>query len=112
MTVSPISQAQRRDVPLLLGFDGEDNEIADFVDDRAQIVATHALRRLTQFLGALTGACAAIQQGADVDDLIAPAQPGVSRDTTRGADPGPVARGDRGWGGATSVGGRSPQQLV
>ena len=45
LTASPISQAPLQRF-FLLGFDGEDNEIADFVDDRAQAFAARALRRL------------------------------------------------------------------
>lgn len=44
--MSPMSQApfQRLLEGIgLVGFDGEDNEIADFVDDRAEVVAARAL---------------------------------------------------------------------
>ena len=95
MTTSPMTQAHL--AWRLLGFDGEDNEVADFVDDRAEIVAVDALRRLAQLLGALTRPPTAIQQGADVDHgglWTTPGhRPGVSRDTIGGADPGPMARG-------------------
>src|SRR6266511_2078942 len=65
---SPISQA-----PLqrfwLLGFDGEDNEIADFVDDRAEAFAARALSRLAQLLRALAGTGPLVEERADVDGL-------------------------------------------
>src|SRR5712671_6009216 len=64
----PSSQAplQRR---VLLGFDGEDNEIADFVDDRAEAVATHTLGGFAQLLRPLARARTFVQQRLDVDRL-------------------------------------------
>ena len=47
---SPMSQApfQRLlEEGELIGFDGEDNEIADVVDDRAERVAARTFRRFT-----------------------------------------------------------------
>ena len=65
---SPMSQAppQRE---RLFGFDGEDNEVADFVDDRAQVVAARAPRRFAQLLRALARPLSPIEEGADVDRL-------------------------------------------
>ena len=63
---SPTSQAHPRR-QRLLGFDGEDNEIADFVDDRAERVAADALGRFPQLLRALAGAGAFVQQRTDID---------------------------------------------
>ena len=63
---SPLSQAHPRR-QRLLGFDGEDNEIADFVDDRAERVAARALGRLAQLLHPRARAGAFVQQHADVD---------------------------------------------
>src|SRR6266446_5713464 len=65
---SPINQAPLQRF-FLLGFDGEDNEIADFVDDRAERVAARALRRLAQLLRALPGTGALVEQGSDIDGL-------------------------------------------
>src|SRR5437879_293441 len=53
---SPMSQAPRH---RLLGFDREDNEIADFVDDRAECVAADALGRFPQLLRGLGRPCTA-----------------------------------------------------
>src|SRR5712691_2153272 len=69
LTASPRSQAprpapQRR---LLLGFDGEDNEVADFVDDRAEALAARALCGFSQLLRALAGTCSLVEQPPDVD---------------------------------------------
>src|SRR6266566_5007924 len=66
LTTSPKSQAprQRR---LLLGFDGEDNEVADFVDDRAEALAARALCGFSQFLRALAGTCSLVEQPPDID---------------------------------------------
>ena len=69
-----MSQAPRH---RLLGFDREDNEIADFVDDRAECVAADALGRFPQLLRALAGAGALVQQRTDIDWFsIRPAQRG------------------------------------
>src|SRR5262249_52363320 len=65
---SPSSQAPRQR-PGLLGFDGEDNEIADFVDDRAEALAARALGGLAQFLSALAGAAALGEEGPDAPRL-------------------------------------------
>src|SRR5574341_648865 len=65
LTTSPSNQAQRQRC-LLLGFDGEDNEVADFVDDRAQRVAAGALCRFAQLLRALPRPGALVEQGLDV----------------------------------------------
>src|SRR6266545_3954579 len=81
LMASPISQAPRQRF-FLLGFDGEDNEIADFVDDRAEGVAARALRRFAQLLRALPGTRALVEQGPDIDRL-----------SIRSGDPGPRARG-------------------
>src|SRR5713226_6201300 len=66
LTTSPMSQAprQRR---LLLGFDGEDNEVADFVDDRAEALAARALCGFSQFLRALAGTCSLVEKLPDFD---------------------------------------------
>ena len=50
---SPISQAPRQRLLEgggLIVFDGEDNEIADFVDDGAEGVAARTFCRFTQLL--------------------------------------------------------------
>ncbi len=80
---SPISQAPLQRL-FLLGFDGEDNEIADFVDDCAERVAARALCRFAQLLRAPPGAGALVQQSVDVDRLVPVTprrRPGVSRDS-------------------------------
>src|SRR5437867_7551880 len=78
LRASPMSQAH----PLpprqrcgLLGFDGEDNEIADFVDDGAERVAARALCRFAQLLRAPPGARALVQQRVDVDRVASPSAP-------------------------------------
>src|SRR5258708_3713397 len=110
VTTSPMTQAHL--AWRLLGFDGEDNEVADFVDDRAEIVAVDALRRLAQLLGALTRPPTAIQQGADVDHgglWTTPAhRPGLGGERRGGAAPGRRAGGD----GTPSIGRRPPQQHI
>src|SRR6266545_4490789 len=68
LTASPISQAPLQRF-LLFGFDGEDNEIADFVDDRAEAFAARALSRLAQLLRALAGTGPLVEERADVDGL-------------------------------------------
>src|SRR5438045_959631 len=70
LTMSPMSQAprQRR---VLLGFDGEDNEIADFVDDRAESLAARALRRVAQLLRSMLRTRALIEESANVDGFVA-----------------------------------------
>src|SRR5881396_3255672 len=83
LMASPISQAPLQRF-LLLGFDGEDNEIADFVDDRAERVAARALRRFAQLLRALPGTGALVEQGPDIDRFVPVTpgrRPGVSRDS-------------------------------
>src|SRR6266566_6202761 len=72
LRASPMSQAP----PLpprqrcgLLGFDGEDNEIADFVDDGAERVAAGPLGGFAQLLDALAGASAPVEESPDVDRL-------------------------------------------
>src|SRR2546426_677767 len=85
LMTSPISQAPLQRF-FLLGFDGEDNEIADFVDDRAQAIAARALGRLAQLLRALTGTGALVEQSLDVDRFVpvtAGRRPGVSRASRR-----------------------------
>src|SRR5436309_1582994 len=85
LMTSPISQAPLQRL-FLLGFDGEDNEIADFVDDRAQAFAARALGRLAQLQRALTGTGALVEQSLDVDGFVPVAsgrRPGVSRDSRR-----------------------------
>src|SRR5258706_8674380 len=68
---SPTSQAPLQRF-CLLGFDGEDNEIADFVNDGAERVAARALCRFAQLLRAPPGARALVQQRVDVDRLASP----------------------------------------
>ena len=70
LTMSPMSQAprQRR---VLLGFDGEDNEVADFVDDRAESLAACALRRVAQLLRSMLRTRALIEESANVDGFVA-----------------------------------------
>src|SRR2546425_711662 len=68
LMASPISQAPLQRL-LLLGFDGEDNEIADFVDDRAEALAACALGRLAQLLRALAGPGALVEESPDVDGI-------------------------------------------
>src|SRR5207248_6558123 len=70
LTMSPMSQAprQRR---VLLGFDGEDNEVADFVDDRAEGLAARALRRVAQLLRSVLRTRALIKESANVDGFVA-----------------------------------------
>src|SRR5437870_2299751 len=65
LMASPSSQAplQRR---VLLGFDGEDNEIADFVDDRAKALAARALGDFAQLLRPLARPGAFIEQRLDI----------------------------------------------
>src|SRR5438105_3760794 len=72
LTMSPMSQAprQRR---VLLGFDGEDNEIADFVDDRAESLPARALRRVAQLLRSVLRTRALIEESANVDGFVAAA---------------------------------------
>src|SRR5439155_11504727 len=72
LRASPMSQAP----PLpprqrcgLLGFDGEDNEIADFVDDGAEPVAAGPLGGFAQLLDALAGASAPVEESPDVNRL-------------------------------------------
>src|SRR2546422_111030 len=72
LTASPRSQAPRPAPPapqrrLLLGFDGEDNEVADFVDDRAEALAARALCGFSQFLRALAGPGSLVEQPPDID---------------------------------------------
>ena len=83
LTTSPMSQAprQRR---LLLGFDGEDNEVADFVDDRAEALAARPLCGFAEFLGALPGAGPLIEEAPDVYGLSTVPGPG-------GAPPPPIS---------------------
>src|ERR1041385_501878 len=70
LKTSPINQAHPlRQLCGLLGFDGEDNEIADFVDDRAERVAAGTLSDFAQLLSTLAGASAFVEQGADVHGL-------------------------------------------
>src|SRR6266496_259302 len=93
-TARPMSQAQRV-ARLLAGLDGEGNEVADFFDEGAQALARCRAGFLAQLLGALLGALAAIDQGADVHDLglRSDRPPGGGR---RGCGrPGGVRRGRR-----------------
>src|SRR5213592_623848 len=71
VTARPRIQAQREgegeaDARLGAGLEGEGNEVADFVDERAELVARHPLRRFPQLLRSLERTVAAIQQGAHV----------------------------------------------
>src|SRR2546429_4614930 len=71
VTARPRIQAQREgegeaDARLGAGLEGEGNEVADFVDERAELVARRPLRRCAQLLRSLERAVAAIQQGAHV----------------------------------------------
>src|SRR5882762_9042129 len=81
LMTSPISQAPLQRL-VLLGFDGEDNEIADFVDDRAERVTVRALGGFAQFLCAPAGTGTLVEQRPDVDRFVAITPWG-----------GPVARG-------------------
>jgi hypothetical protein len=70
LTTSPISQAHRQRC-CLLELEGEDNEVADFVNDGAQIIPAGALGRLPEFLCALAGSIAPVEKRSDIDGLTA-----------------------------------------
>lgn len=70
LTTSPISQAHRQRC-CLLGLEGEDNEVADFVNDDAKVVPAGAFGRLAEFLCALAGAIALVEERSDIDGLTA-----------------------------------------
>src|SRR6266516_5053880 len=97
-TARPMSPAQRvaRLPAGRAGFDREGNEVADFFDEGAQALARCRAGFRAQLLGALLGALAAIEQGADVHDL------GLRGGRTSGGGrrgcgrPGGVRRGRRG----------------
>src|ERR1041384_3830764 len=66
-TARPTIQAQRDRA--LVGLEGEDNEIADFVEQRTELVGREVPRLLAQLLGARQGTLPAEHQALDIDHV-------------------------------------------
>src|ERR1041384_1574941 len=66
-TARPTIQAQRDRA--LVGLEGEDNEIADFVEQRTELVGREVPRLLAQLLGARQGTLPAVHQALDIDHV-------------------------------------------
>ena len=69
LTARPTTGAQRQ-CRVLFGLEGEDNEVADFVDDGAQIVTAYALGNLAELQCALARPSALIEECSHIDDLV------------------------------------------